>query len=180
MSLPANFNSCVNSGSISGDFFFLIIGYVFQCIFVCLVVLIVCSTFMIFYCIKWGVDLHPYKFLWPFSGTVIFLGNNLICLAVLKVLYMKPAERLVWLFLTAEKILPRVRCLMRSECLDVSQSDLCACCFHMPWPLLRLPRLRLSFHLVLSLSACLCPHILLLWGQQPYWIRAHHHDLILN
>lgn len=49
MSLTANFNSCVNSGSISVDYYFLIIGYVFQCIFVCLVILIVCWTFMIFF-----------------------------------------------------------------------------------------------------------------------------------
>lgn len=137
------------------DCFCLIIGYVFQCIFVCLVILIVCWTFMVFYCIKWGVDLHAYKFLWPFSGAVIFLGNSLICLAVFKVLYVGPAERVVGLFLPAGKTLPCVRCFMHSVGPDVSQSAWCVCCFHVLWPLLCLPDCRLRLLLVCSLSACL-------------------------
>jgi len=54
-------------------FFFSHHGLCFPDFFPCLVILIVCQTFVHFYFVECWVFLYSYKFSWPF-----FLGNNLI------------------------------------------------------------------------------------------------------
>ena len=168
MSLPPNFNSCVNSGSIS--FNWLYFSHYRLCfpMHLCMLGNSGCVLDIYEFLLYWVWS--RFIFLWifvTFSGTVIFLGNNLIFLGVLKVFCMRPAERWVWVFLTAEKVLPCGGCSMLSVSLAVLQSGWCARCFqcllavfHVPWPLLHCSDLRLRHPLVFSLSACLCPRFL--------------------